>query len=202
MKTWLSRSRRVKRAAAANVGGAHAKCAIAGLDGSVGALADAHAGLDGRDDAGGVVTLAVIAHHAAQQRVDGHAVHLTLDVPERQIERAEGVHLFASRRIEERARHVLPEPFDVMRILADQPPGALFQRVLGPAFTNAHNAGVGLHRHHHVALIEQRVEIGRRVDAYPGDLHFGHRCSGGSLKGGSRGHAHCGRREKRSSIHI
>src|SRR5580658_248982 len=55
----------VKRAAGAQVGGAHAKRAVAGFNGGVRAFADAHARLDGGNDAGGVVALAIIAHHAA-----------------------------------------------------------------------------------------------------------------------------------------
>ena len=98
---------------------------------SVRALLDAHARLDAGDDAGGVVALAVVAHHAAEQRVHRQVQHFAFDVPQRQVERAQRVHLFASRRIEERARHVLPEPLDIVRILPDQPAGALLQQVLG-----------------------------------------------------------------------
>ena len=39
---------------------------------------------------------------------------------------------------------------------------ALLQHVLRPAFADTRDACVGLHRDHHVALVEQRVGIGRR----------------------------------------
>ena len=41
-------------------------------------------------------------------------------IPQRHVERAERVDLLASRRIEERARHVLPEALDEAGVLADQ----------------------------------------------------------------------------------
>ncbi len=89
-----------------------------------------------------------------------------------------------------------------MRILADQPAGALFQRVLGAALADAGDAGVGLDGHHMVALIEERVGIGRLVDAHARDLHLrnsgpneGRRCAGGDG---------CARQRlsKSSSIHL
>ena len=87
---------------------AHAESAITGGNGSGGALLHAHAGLDSGNDAGGVVALAVIPHHAAQDFVHGQFQHLAFDIPQRQIERAEGMLLFTPGRVEERARHVLP----------------------------------------------------------------------------------------------
>ena len=81
----------------------------------------------------------------------------SLDVPQRQIERADGIGLLAARRIEERPVHVLPELLDVLRIAADQSPGGLRQHVLRSAFADAGDSGIGLDRDHHVALIEQRV---------------------------------------------
>ena len=122
---------------------------------------------------GRVVALAVIAHHAAQQRVHRQAERLAADIPQRQVERAEGVFFLAPGRIEEGARHVLPEALDVLRVLADQAAGALFEHLLGAAFADAGDAGVGLDGHHQVALIEERIRLGRRVDAHPVILVLG-----------------------------
>ena len=47
-------------------------------------------------------------------------LHLAFDIPQRQIERADRADLLAARRIEERARHILPEALDKLRIAADQ----------------------------------------------------------------------------------
>src|SRR5260370_29020838 len=82
------------------------------------------------------------------------------------------MHFFPPRRIEKRAIHVLPEPLDVVRILADQPPRALFEHVPAAALSHPDNPAVGLDRNHHVALIEQWIWIGRRVHSDPSDLHF------------------------------
>ncbi len=75
----------------------------------------------GRTDAAGGVALAVVARRAAEQLVHGHAERLALDVPQRQVERAERVDLLAARRIEPgdvrlpaRSRSMLE------RVLADQ----------------------------------------------------------------------------------
>ena len=108
-------------------------------------------------DAGGVVALAIIARHAAQNGVDRLVERLAFDVPQRQIERAEGVHLLAPRRIEVGAVHILPEALDVLRILSDQAAGALLQSVPRSAFADARDAGIGLHLHHQVALVEERI---------------------------------------------
>ena len=90
---------------------------------------------------------------------------------------------------------------DVMRVLPDQPAGALFQGVLGAAFAHARDAGVGFHRHHHVALVEKRIELGRRVDAHARDLHFGDGGPGWRQTGGAPGRGNRRGSEKGSSIH-
>ena len=130
----------------------------------------------------------------------GRPERLALDVPQGQVERAQGVLLFASRRIEEGARHILPQPLDVVRVLADQPAGALLQHVLGAAFADAGDPGLGLHGHHQVALVEQRIGVGRFVDTDSGDLGFGDR--GENPPGNRAGRR--GRRERtkeRSALH-
>jgi len=102
----------------------------------------------------------------------GQLEYLALQVPQRQIECAQGIFFFTPRRIEERARHVLPEPLDMLRVLPDQPPRALFQRVDESAFANAGDTGVGFDRHHGIGLVKQRIGRGRRVGAHPRDLHL------------------------------
>jgi len=54
---------------------------------------------------------------------------------------------FTSGRIEERSRHVLPQPFDVLRVLPDQAAGALLQRIGKTAFADTCDSGVGLDGH-------------------------------------------------------
>src|ERR1022692_4472469 len=51
-----------------------------------------------------------------------------------------GVNLLAPRRIEERAGHVLPQALDILRILPDQPPRGLLQRIPRAAFADSGNA--------------------------------------------------------------
>ena len=80
---------RVERGVGRRVGGAHAERAVARLDGQPRALLDAHATFDAGNDAGRVVALAVIAHHAAEHLVHRQLQRLALDVPQRQIERAD-----------------------------------------------------------------------------------------------------------------
>ena len=100
-------------------------------------------------------------------------------------------------RIEESARHVLPEAFDVLRILADQASGGLLEGVARAAFADAGDAGVGLYGDDEVALVEQGIRVFRRVHADARDFHFGdggvnylapgHRES----RGGDRGFQKC-----------
>ena len=97
---------------AGSVDGAEAEGAIAGCDRGMSAFLDAHALRDAGNNAGRVVTLAIVAHHAAQQFMHRQVLNFSLDVPQRKIERADGMGLFAARRIEECAVHVLPEQFD------------------------------------------------------------------------------------------
>jgi len=69
----------------------------------------------------------------------------------------------------------LPDRFDLERVLADEGSGALLQYVLGASFADSGDSDIRLHRHDHVALIEQLVEIRRLVDADSGDLRLGER---------------------------
>src|ERR1022692_2220321 len=115
----------MERAVGRRFGGARPVGAKAGFHGRPRALHDAHAGAHAGNDAAGGIALAEIPHHPAQQGMDRPAEHLALDVPQRQVERADGVNLLAPRRIEKRARHVLPQAFDILRILPDQAPGGL-----------------------------------------------------------------------------
>ena len=128
-------------------------------------------GSDAGDAAGGVVALAVIAHHSAEDLVDGKAEDFATNVPQGHVEGANGVGLFTSRGIEEGAVHILPQPLDVLRVAADETASGLGERVLGAAFADAGDASVGLHCDHHVALVEERVWIRRQICANPRDLH-------------------------------
>ena len=121
------------------------------------------------------VTLQIIAVHAAEQLVHRHAQRLAFQIPQRQIERTDRMQPFASGRIVEGAVHVLPQSFDVERVLADEPPGAWLQRVARPAFADAGDVGVGLDGDDHVALQQrnlQRHHVGRLVEPDPRDLRL------------------------------
>ena len=74
--------------------------------------------------------------------------------------------------IEEGPVHVLPESLNVLRIAADQSPGGLGQHLLRSAFADSGDAGIGLDRHHHIALIEQRVRVRRKIRSHARDLHL------------------------------
>ena len=88
-----------------------------------------------------------------------------------------------------------------LRVLADQPAGARLQQVLGPAFADSGDAGVGLDRHHHVALVEERIGVRRLIDADPRDLHFGDRGARGPRGGRAGGSGNGQRLDKRSTVH-
>ena len=85
-----------------------------------------------------------VAHVAAQQRVDGHAIVLARDVPERLVDARERRHQHVAAAEKGGAVDVLPVVLDAQRVLADQvlgellhgSPGALglaLQRGLAPA---------------------------------------------------------------------
>ena len=154
-----------------------------------------------RANIAGVVALAVVAHGAAQYLVDGQAQGLALDVPQRQVEGAHGVLLLPARRVEPRHVFFLPDGFDLERVLADEGAGALLQRVLGAALADAGDAGFGLHRHQHVALVEKLVEIGRLVNADPRDPGFRQGGFGEPREGQAGGGRGRERLQKRSSLH-
>ena len=155
------------------VGSTHAKGPVPGRNGRGGAILQAHAGLDRSHHAASVIALTVFARCAAEDFMHGNLEHLASYIPQRQIESAQRILLLTPRRIEKGARHILPEPLDILRILPDQPPRALVERIGKAAFADPRNARVGLDRDHHVRLIEQRVWPWRRVCAHPRDLHFG-----------------------------
>ena len=142
-----------------HVHGAEAEGAIAGFDGEAGAILDGHAGGDAGDDAGGVVALAIVADHAAEELVDGEVLDLALDVPEGEVECADGVGALAAGGIEEGAVHVLPEVLDVLRVAADEAAGGGCEKIFGAAFADAGDAGVGLDGDDDVALVEEGCGI-------------------------------------------
>ena len=108
--------------------------------------------------------------------MDRQFQRLALDVPQRQVHGADGVDLFPARRIEPRDIHLLPEPLDVKRVLADQVSGTLLQRVPAPAFADSRDADIRLNRYDHIALVEEPVDVGRLVDIHFCDLGLG-QCS-------------------------
>ncbi len=128
-------------------------------------------------------------------------LHFSFDVPQRQIERADGMGLFAARGIEKRPVHVLPEQFDVLRVAADQSTRGLGQHVLRSALPDAGDSGVGFDGDHHVALIEQRVRIGWQIGSHPRDLHLRKRGKGGQSANRSRDGGGCQRPDKVASFH-
>ena len=117
------------------------------------------------------ITLDVVARESAQQFVNRDPERLALDVPQRQVQRAESVELFASRRVKISAEHGLPKMVDPRRILADQHTGALLHRIPAAAFADPGDAGVGFHGDDLVTLVEGRIQVTRPVNPDPGDLH-------------------------------
>ena len=163
---------RVVDAADRDVGGAHAERPIAGVHGRLRAVVqrDWFRASRRRRHERRPVTLTVVAHRAAEQLVHGQLERLALDVPERQVHRADGVRLLAPRRIEPGDEHLLPDRLDAERILADERAGALLERVFRSALADAGDPDVGLDGADHVALIEELIEIRRFVDSDPRDL--------------------------------
>jgi hypothetical protein len=104
--------------------------------------------------------------------VHGHIQRFALDVPEREVERAERVRLLAPGRVEPGDVRFLPDRFDPEGILADERAGALLERVLRPALADPGDADIRFDHHHHVALIEERIEVGRPIDPDARDLRL------------------------------
>ena len=73
------------------IGSAHAKGSITGGDGELCTLFDAHAWLESRDAAGGVIALTVVTHGAAENLMDRKLEHFAFEIPERQVQGSDGV---------------------------------------------------------------------------------------------------------------
>jgi hypothetical protein len=124
----------------------------------------------------GRIALDVLAREATQQLIDRHAKRLALDIPESHIERAESVQFLTAGRVEPAAVHELPEVVDARGILTNEHRRALVHHVLGTAFADPRNSGVGLNGHDAVALVKGRVRALRLVIADAPDLHLGNGC--------------------------
>jgi hypothetical protein len=174
--------------------------------GAEGAEAGFNAGVRGLLDVtfareSGGVALHVVASESAQQFVDGHAQRFAFDVPQRHVERAQGVQFLAAGRIEVAAVHHLPEVVDARRVLADEHGAALLHGVFRAAFADAGDALVGLDGDDVLALVEEFLGVARiAVVAHARDLHLGG--SGAQGAGGERGHG-AGRQgaEEVSALH-
>src|SRR5207244_11114684 len=121
-----------------------------------------------------------------------------LYVPHRHVWRALHVDLCAAGPIEPLHVHRLPEALDLERVLADQASGALLERILGAAFADSCDSGVGLDGTDHIALVEKLIPVGRLIDADARNLRRserGLRAVEGRQTGGRRG------LEKLASIH-
>jgi hypothetical protein len=108
---------------------------------------------------------------------------------------------FAARGIKEGTIHILPEFFDMLRILTDQPPRRLRKRVPRAALAYPRNPGVCFNRNDDVALIEKRVRIRRKIGSHSGNLHlrYGRKCSPPPCR--SDGCCRCQVTKKRPSVH-
>src|SRR5262249_53283187 len=95
-----------------------------------------------------------------------------------------------------------PELLDVLRILADQPSGALLQHVLGSTLANSHNTGVSLNGDNQVALVEKWIRIRRRIHANPGNLALRNRGLSAAQTRCSGDRCRPQRFEESSSIHL
>src|SRR5207244_4383785 len=126
----------------------------------------------------------------AQQFPDGHFQRLTLNVPERHVDAAHGVHSHAAAAaIDVGAIHFVPDLFCFERIFADDDAceaggggvgkravdGAFHGHGRGVHFANAGNAGVGFHAHQKRVLTAVTLELDLRlaeVDSfYTGNFH-------------------------------
>ena len=84
-----------------------------------------------------------------------HFERFPFDVPEREVHGPQGMRLLAARWIEPRDEHLLPDRFDLERVLADERAGTLFERVLRTAFADARETHVGFDGADQIALIEE-----------------------------------------------
>ena len=75
------------------------------------------------------IALDMVARGPVKQLVHRQLQRLAFDVPQRDIERALPMDLFAARRIEPVHVHVLPDLLDLERILADQAAGKILNQV-------------------------------------------------------------------------
>ena len=149
----------------------------------------------------------MIAGLAAQQLPHRHAQGLALEIPQRQVQRAQGVLLLAPGGIEIATIHLLPQLLGAERIGADQHAGALLHRVGRAAFADADQPARGLHDHDIGGLVEGRLLAGAGGHAPPRRVIGGDiiadtldailgqaQCLGGRRRpqrrrGGARGHA-------------
>jgi hypothetical protein len=97
-----------------------------------------------------VVDARFVARLAAQQGIHGHAEVFAGDVPERNVDRAEGAHDGRPTEMR-RAIQVLPVVLDTQWILTDQIHGEFgddllgsFEKAPGAGLSKADNAGVGV----------------------------------------------------------
>ena len=93
--------------------------------------------------------------------MDGEPKRLAPDIPQGEVERANGIGALAASGIEVGAIHILPQGFNELGIAADETSGRGSEHVLGAAFADAGDPGVRLDSDNHVALVEERVRIGR-----------------------------------------
>ena len=190
----------VEGVAAPHAGRVDAKNAIAGFHGVGRPLSQAAAPAAARG-----VALDVVAVHPSQEVINGVRQGLACDVPQGHVQGPQGMDLLSPGRIEKGAIHVLPAVLDRKGVPADQAAGALFERVARAAVADSDQLGVGgLDGDHHVALIENGIEVGRRIDSDPADGQFRQRCFRG-LSGRRLGQGDCTgcdkRFESRSPIH-
>src|SRR5215813_8424854 len=95
---------------------------------------------------------------------------LAFDIPEGEVQGSQRMRLLTSRRVEPGDVCFLPERLGPERILSNQGPGTLLERLPRTAFTDSCDPDVGLDRYHHVALIEERIEVRRSIDSHARDL--------------------------------
>ncbi len=195
---------RVVDAADRNIARRHTECAIPGFHRGTGALLEAQPGARRRPCRRGApsrIALAVVARRSAEQFVHRNAEGFSLDVPQREVQRPERVRFLPPRRIEPRDVRFLPDRLGAERALTDQRSRALLQRVFGATLADAGNADIGLDRHDHGALVEQRIQVRRSINPHPRDFglrQFGHRLPGPQPANSRR---RCDGVEKGSSVH-
>ena len=117
------------------------------------------------------ITLDVFPRGTAQQLINGDSERLSLDIPQREIQSAQGVQLLTPRGIKVTPVHQLPEVLDPPGIFADKHRRALDDRVARSTLADSGDALIGFDGDEIGALVKDRPGPRIRVVPDSGDFH-------------------------------